>query len=233
MADLAGARMVVLGAMDSDDGLKLLANIVGWSRVSQDPAAAREVVRLCGGVPLAIRAAATRLASAHAWPLAKMAARLGGGSSFLEEMSLCGADVLAIFESSYRWLTPADQGVFRLLSLLGDREFSAAGAAHLLGCDLAAAEAHLARLVECHLLEMAPGCDAAPDVRYRYHKLARVCARARLGEVLDDVALAFPAASPPARAGRWPGAPAGPGTPGAPGGPAGLVSSPVSEVAGG
>jgi hypothetical protein len=176
MTELAGVHLVELDPMDSGEGLELLGNMVGRPRLSRDYAAARKVVRLCDGLPLAIRAAGTMLASAHAWPLAKMAARLGGSSAFLDELSLCGFDILGNFESSCRWLAASDQGVFRLLSLLGDREFTAAWAALLLGCDPAAAQAHLARLAECHLLTMARH-DASGEVCYRYHELARIYAR--------------------------------------------------------
>jgi hypothetical protein len=167
MTELAGVHPVELGPMDSGEGLELLCNMVGRPRLSRDLAAAREVVRLCDGLPLAIRAAGAMLASAHAWPVAKMAARLGGSSAFLDELSLCGFDILGSFEPSYRWLAASDQGVFRLLSLLGDREFTAAWAALLLGCDPAAAQVHLARLVECHLLSMARH-DPSGEICYRY-----------------------------------------------------------------
>jgi predicted ATPase len=199
MTELAGVHPVELGPMDCGEGLELLGNMVGRPRVSRDLAAAREVVRMCDGLPLAIRAAGTMLASAHAWPLAKMAARLGGSVALLDELSLCGFDILGSFESSYRWLPAPDQGVFRLLSLLGDREFTAAWAALLLGCDPAAAQAHLARLVECHLLGL--GCqDPSGELRYRFHELARIYARARLGDVLDP-ALAVPACHLASRSG--------------------------------
>ena len=78
--------------------------------------------------------------------------------------------------------------MFRLLSLLTDREFTASRAALLLGTDQQTAEARLARLAESRLLDIAHH-EACGDVHYGYRDLARIYARTRLWEVIDDPAL--------------------------------------------
>ena len=88
----------------------------GVGGAAQRPDAARE------RLPLAIRAAGTRLASAHAWPLAKMAARLATSRIRLEELSLGGFDLLASFEASYRWLAEALDAPPRLACLAGNHD---------------------------------------------------------------------------------------------------------------
>jgi DNA-binding SARP family transcriptional activator len=185
MAELPGIDLVELNPMDLTEGLELLENIVGRQRLRQDPATAKELVQPCAGLPLAIRAVGSWLASTRAWPLKKVATRLRGSRGFLDGPGLSGIDVLGSFESSYRWLATPDQAGFRLLSLLGDQDFTAATAALLLGYDVTAAEAHLSRLVECHLLSVASS-HSSGEVRYRYHKLAHIYASACLRGVLEN-----------------------------------------------
>jgi DNA-binding SARP family transcriptional activator/Mrp family chromosome partitioning ATPase len=198
MAGLAGVHLMELGPMDPAEGLQLLENIAGPHRLSQDPAAAQDILRPCGGLPLAIRAAATWLACAPAWPLAKIAARLANPATFLTEPGLCGTTILTSFESSYHWLPAPDQGTFRLLSLLGNRHFTAAQAANLLGTDHDTTETCLSRLTECHLLTMTHD-NTTGQTRYHYHQLTHTYAQTRLTDTLTDTLTTTPT-NPPERA---------------------------------
>ena len=62
--------------MDEADALALLRRVIGPDRVAAEPQAARDVLRACAGLPLAIRIAASRLASRPSWSLRSFADRL-------------------------------------------------------------------------------------------------------------------------------------------------------------
>jgi len=53
--------------MPPDDALTLFATVAGVDRTAAEPASAREVLRLCGYLPLAIRIGAARLAARPTW----------------------------------------------------------------------------------------------------------------------------------------------------------------------
>jgi hypothetical protein len=57
---------VVLDALDGDSATALLGAYAGTDEVAAEPAATRQLVALCGGLPLALRIAGTRLASVGA-----------------------------------------------------------------------------------------------------------------------------------------------------------------------
>ena len=57
------ASLVRLAPLSDDEGTRLLGFLVGSERVSREDDAAAEIVRLCGGLPLALRAAGRQLAS--------------------------------------------------------------------------------------------------------------------------------------------------------------------------
>ncbi|WP_206508056.1 helix-turn-helix domain-containing protein [Streptomyces chrestomyceticus] len=70
------ARPVAVDVLGPTDATMLLAGVLGAERVGAEPAAARRLAELCGGLPLALRVAAARLAQRPAWPLDAMAAEL-------------------------------------------------------------------------------------------------------------------------------------------------------------
>ncbi|NDZ99813.1 hypothetical protein G3I28_10745, partial [Streptomyces sp. SID10116] len=60
---LPGARLVDVETMDERQALGLLDAMLGAERVAAERDAARELVAVCGGLPLAVRIAAARLAA--------------------------------------------------------------------------------------------------------------------------------------------------------------------------
>ncbi|XXZ52462.1 BTAD domain-containing putative transcriptional regulator [Streptomyces cavourensis] len=76
LADLEGARTLLLGPLDEAGSLELLGSIVGTARVGGEPRAARTVVTVCAGLPLAIRIAGTRLLERPHWSIGHLARRL-------------------------------------------------------------------------------------------------------------------------------------------------------------
>jgi hypothetical protein len=146
-------------------------------------------VRACGGVPLALRALGTRLASVPGWPLREVARRLADPRHRLEELRLAGVDVPARYDAAYRQLGRAEQALLRLLGLVGTREFTVDGLVRLSGQHRQPVEAALIRLVEHHLLQVRAGAPGGP-VRYLLPELSRAYAQRRLSA---------PAAVSPAR----------------------------------
>ncbi len=73
---IEGATMLSLDVLPPAEALELFGAVAGVRRVAAEPAAAAEVVRLCGYLPLAIRVAATRLAHRPMWTVVSLARRL-------------------------------------------------------------------------------------------------------------------------------------------------------------
>ncbi|MEV7087535.1 BTAD domain-containing putative transcriptional regulator [Streptomyces sp. NPDC093085] len=172
LVDLVGAHLVDLDVMSPEEALQLFTRIVGFERVSSEREAALDVVAACGFLPLAIRIAASRIASRRTWTVSVLAAKLADERRRLDELQAGDLAVAATFELGYGALDPAQARAFRLLGLADGPDLSLAGAAALLDLPVREAEDLLESLVDTSLLE-----SAAPG-RYRYHDLVRLYARA-------------------------------------------------------
>ncbi|MFJ8793086.1 AfsR/SARP family transcriptional regulator [Streptomyces sp. NPDC102462] len=172
MVDLAGAHLVDLDVMSPDEALALFTKIVGTERVAAEREAALDVVAACGFLPLAIRIAASRLASRRTWTVSVLAAKLADERRRLDELQAGDLAVKATFELGYGQLEPTQARAFRLLGLADGPDISLAAAAAVLDLPPEATEDLLESLVDTSLLE-----SAAPG-RYRFHDLVRLYARA-------------------------------------------------------
>ncbi|MGR3931571.1 AfsR/SARP family transcriptional regulator [Streptomyces sp. BRA346] len=172
MVDLESAHLVDLDVMSPDEALVLFTRIVGEERVASERDAAMDVVAACGFLPLAIRIAASRLASRRTWTVSALAGKLGDERRRLDELRAGDLAVKATFELGYGQLEPQQARAFRLLGLADGPDISLAAAAAVLDMDIDDAEDLLESLVDTSLLESAsPG-------RYRFHDLVRLYARA-------------------------------------------------------
>ncbi|MFM9368350.1 BTAD domain-containing putative transcriptional regulator [Streptomyces sp. Da 82-17] len=172
MVDLAGAHLVDLDVMSPEEALQLFTRIVGEERVASEREAALDVVAACGFLPLAIRIAASRLASRRTWTVSTLAAKLADERRRLDELQAGDLAVKATFELGYGQLEPAQARAFRLLGLADGPDLSLAAAAAMLDLPVEDTEDLLEALVDTSLVE-----SAAPG-RYRYHDLVRLYARA-------------------------------------------------------
>ncbi|MGK5743173.1 BTAD domain-containing putative transcriptional regulator [Micromonospora sp. URMC 103] len=180
LTGLDEGRPSSLAVLDPEEGIDLLALIVGRERVAAEPEAAAEVVRGCGYLPLAIRLAAARLAHRPRWRIADLAARLTDGRDALTELVAGDRSVGQAFALSYAQVTPAAQRMFRMLGLHPGTTIDARAAAALADLPLADAEHLLDELVDAHLLdETDPG-------RFRFHDLVRDYARRLTAEVTSN-----------------------------------------------
>lgn len=180
LAGLDGARVLELGMMDEADALALLRRVIGPDRVAAEPQAAREVLRACAGLPLAIRIAASRLASRPAWSLRSFADRLADQRGRLDELRSGDRAVRGSFAVSYAGLPrPVSRHdidparAFRVLGTWTGPSLSLQSAAAMLGRTPRAAAKCVEELVDAHLIEAA-----GPD-RYCFHDLLRVYASER------------------------------------------------------
>lgn len=180
-----GARFIELGPLDESAGVELLGRMVGPDRAEAEEGAVRAVVRLCGGLPLAVRVAGARLASRARWPVGRVAAELAGEHERLAALSM-GDDlsVRAAFDMSFRVLAPGPARLYRLASLIPGPDFSAELAGAAAGGGLDEVSGLLDALTEASLLE------ETGEGRFRFHDLVRLHAReqARTGTQQERMA---------------------------------------------
>ncbi|MFF5295510.1 AfsR/SARP family transcriptional regulator [Paractinoplanes globisporus] len=201
---LDGVQTESLPVLTAAEATALLARIAG-DRVRAEPEAAAEVVRRCGGLPLALRLAGARLAHRPRWRVADLVRRLG--ESALPELSAEDRSVANAFALSYRQLAERAQRMFRLLGLYPAPRFDAPAAAALTGLPLDDAQDVLDDLIDAHLVE-----EPEPGI-FRLHDLLREFAAALAADLaaaerqdaivalLDFQAYALVAAYPPAHLG--------------------------------
>ncbi|MGH3409043.1 MAG: ATP-binding protein, partial [Streptosporangiaceae bacterium] len=171
---LPGSALLDLEVLDQAEARELFRVIVGPERAAAEPEATASVLASCGGLPLAIRIAASRLASRPGWTIAHLAGRLADENARLVELTAGDLAVRASFAVSYDTL-PAPTGpgdpdparVFRLLGLSTGRVLSLPAIAALAGGPAPAVAMALDILTDAHLIQ-----SPAPD-RYRLHDLLR------------------------------------------------------------
>lgn len=113
---LPGAVRLQLPVLSVADSTRLLAQIVGENRVSQELDAAERLAELADRLPLALRAIGAKLAGRSSWHLSRMVARMTDERNRLNELSYAGFDVFDRFVEAYQALTPRQRWVFRRLA---------------------------------------------------------------------------------------------------------------------
>ncbi|MDG4828149.1 BTAD domain-containing putative transcriptional regulator [Solwaraspora sp. WMMD1047] len=180
MIGLDGVRPRSLAVLAPTEAVELLARVAGTDRVRSEPAAAAEVVRRCGYLPLAIRLAGARLAHRPQWLVADLLARLGDDGPVLAEFAVEHRRLVDAFALSYAQLTEPAQRTFRLLGCFPGTEFEAPVPAALTGLTLPATREALTELVDAHLV------DEPAAGRFRLHDLVRAYAAELVSGDPDD-----------------------------------------------
>lgn len=179
-----GAHPLALAPLSAEESLELLARRLGDARVDAEPEAARAIVGLCAGLPLALSIVAARAALHPGFRLAGIAAELRQDHGSLDAFAGddAGTDARAVFSWSYHALSPEAAALFRRLALHPGPDITVAAAAALAGVPRRTVRALLTELTGSSLLiERAPG-------RYVFHDLLRAYA-AELTEAEDDEAV--------------------------------------------
>jgi DNA-binding SARP family transcriptional activator len=174
LSSLAGARHYEVEDLDEATSVELLARVVGAERMRGEPAAARELVRLCGYLPLALRIVAAKLATRRHWTITKMISRMTDEARRLDELALSGTGIRATLATSCHGLSTAARRLFVRLSLLGPVEFASWVSAPLLDLDLDDANELLEELVEARLVEVRVSENEM--TRLQLHDLVRIYA---------------------------------------------------------
>jgi DNA-binding SARP family transcriptional activator/Tfp pilus assembly protein PilF len=167
-----GAHLLTLDVLPEDEAGQLLCQRIGSSRVTAEPGAMGELIRLCAGLPLALAIVAARACARPSFPLANLAAELSDESSRLDALDAGdpASSVRAVISWSYESLTKQAARMFRLLGLHPGPDVTALAAASAAGVELPAARRCLRELTQAHLLtERRPG-------RYSFHDLLRAYA---------------------------------------------------------
>ncbi|BAL86877.1 putative AfsR-family transcriptional regulator [Actinoplanes missouriensis 431] len=157
-----GARPVLVGRLGDAAARELLAKRIGEQRLAAEPAASRDLVRFCAGLPLALA-----IAAAHAAVRPELRLR-----DFAEDLELDALstgessddDVRSTFSWSYEALSPAAARLFRLLAVHPGPEISIAAAASISGAG-PKARSLLAELSAANMLTETDGR------RYTMHDL--------------------------------------------------------------
>ncbi|WP_432747130.1 NB-ARC domain-containing protein [Streptomyces sp. JH002] len=173
-----GARVSELRPFARQEALELMRGKLGPERMRGQERAAQDIVDCCGGLPLALAVVCAKAIANPSFSLAAIAGELRDARARIS--FLTGQDsspgVRSVLSSSYRALSPAAAGLFRLLPLHPGRSAAAPFIADLLAQPLGRVQELLDELTAMRLLEeRSPG-------RYGWHDLVRAYAV----EVLAD-----------------------------------------------
>ncbi|MEU0571291.1 tetratricopeptide repeat protein [Nonomuraea sp. NPDC005983] len=191
---LNGTHDTRLGVFSEAHGVELLARLAGGARVVDDLDSAKEIVRLCDYLPLAINICGGRLATREQWTLRQMADRLADERRRLDQLELAQTvdkSVRASVQLSYDDCTGMQRRLLRLLSGLTSPDVPGWVAGELLDISGLDGGDQLEALIDAQLAECS-GTDQTGALRYRLHDLVKVFA-AELAEAdeLDRRRAAF------------------------------------------
>ncbi|GLW91081.1 ATP-binding protein [Actinokineospora globicatena] len=177
LATREGAQRMALDVLPPTRAVEVLAKIVGGERIAAEPAAAAELARDCGYLPLALRIVGGRLAASESLSLAEFARELRQERlDALADDEDPAAAVRVVFSLSYRTLSSDAARLFRLLGVVPGADIGLDAVPALAGLSPAATRRLLETLVNAHLLR-----EDTPR-RYRFHDLLRVYAAERASE---------------------------------------------------
>ncbi|MEV3980298.1 BTAD domain-containing putative transcriptional regulator [Nonomuraea sp. NPDC049758] len=155
----------------------MLSKLAGDERVAADAGHTAALVRLCDGLPLALRIAGARLADHPEWSVGTLAARLTDERGRLRELTAGDLAVRSSLSGSHSGLAASPRPLDRmaadtlpLLGLLNVPDVTPEVAAMLLGTGVEEARRALDRLADAHLV------DRPKPGRYQLHDLVRLFA---------------------------------------------------------
>ncbi|GAA3467430.1 AfsR/SARP family transcriptional regulator [Nonomuraea roseola] len=176
MASLDSTSHLELTGLDHADATALFRRIADPGRVRGEQEAAQQIVRQCGGLPLALRISAARVAARPDRALSCLADQLTDPDRRLDALEHADLAIRHSIAVSLQHLPREPAGhdashAFLKLGLMETPIHTAAGTSALTGWPERRAEAALNHLLDARLLVSAgPG-------RYRMHDLIRLFAR--------------------------------------------------------
>lgn len=169
-----GARLIQVRPLDEEGGLTFLRDHCGADAVAAEPAAAARLVKLCDGLPVALKVAA-HMVTDDGLTMAQLVAELSDETHRLPGLTFDGEEsaVSVAFDSAYRMLSPDAARAYRVAGQLPSATFDAGVLAVAAETDTRTAMSLLRVLARACLV------DAVGDGRYRMHDLVRLHARER------------------------------------------------------
>ncbi|MEV6648676.1 tetratricopeptide repeat protein [Amycolatopsis sp. NPDC051371] len=162
------ATRLTLDLLSPGESVALVQEIIDSQRGVAEPAAVRELIRLCARLPLALRIAASRVSAATATTVADVVAELTDDRYRLDALSWDKDDrakIRSVFDWSYKRLPIDEARLFRRLGQHVGPDFSLHAAAAIAGLDLPGTRRLLQHLTSVHMIESGSGD------RYRFHDL--------------------------------------------------------------
>ena len=176
LTGVPGARLLEVDTLTPAQAVRLIGNVIGFDRVRAEAEAADALVRLVGGLPLAVRILAVRLAARPHWSLTTMLERLADERSRLDELSYGDMGVRASLRLTYDALPPHAARLFRLLGLVAAESLPLWVAAALLDDDTARSTDALELLVDSQLVDVL-AVNPQGHPRFVFHDIIRLFAR--------------------------------------------------------
>lgn len=177
LAGIGVARLIPLEPLAEADGLDLLRRL-GGSRVEHEPDAAREIVRACQGLPLALSLAGAKLRRRSQLTLADYARTLADERRRVAHLSDGERALSATFATSTSGLEQPARRLLLLLAALDVGVIEPSICAALLDTDESVASAALGRLEDEGLL--LPAVDGRRSMHGLLRLWARECAEREL-----------------------------------------------------
>ncbi|MEV4624939.1 BTAD domain-containing putative transcriptional regulator [Micromonospora sp. NPDC049523] len=187
MAGLERTHILELDPLTDREGVELLRTQVA-PHVIADNTGMADLVRWCGGLPLAIRIVAGRLRSRNAPSPSHLVRLLRQARNPVDELHLGDLNVHTTFMLSYRRLGSAAATLLAHLGRLGYPRFTLDTCVPLVDAAPGRAVDALAELDQAGLIT-GEGSGRSVGGRYRMHDLVRSFAAAQAAEELDDAYL--------------------------------------------
>jgi tetratricopeptide (TPR) repeat protein len=181
LTGVPGARRVELETLRPEESLELIGRVIGNDRTQREPEAAAALVGTVGGLPLALRIIAARLAARPHWTLASMVERLASERHRLDELAHGEMTIRASLSLTHDGLDRRSRRLFGLLSLHEGSSLPGWVAGAVLDDDRRYPSDLLEPLVDVQMLDVA-GMGPAGEFGYRYQDMVRLFAREKLAE---------------------------------------------------
>jgi tetratricopeptide (TPR) repeat protein len=170
------ARVLHLDPISLDGSLAVLSQLAGHARVKAEPFAARELMKACGGLPLAVRLVASQASLNSGSTMAKLVTRLGSAAALLgmkPEGETALRDSLSL---SYAPLSAEATWVLQVVAIHPGRTVSTDVVVFLSGLPEGVVDDAVDELLRGNLLDPLPGD------RFSLHDLVRAFALERAAE---------------------------------------------------
>jgi tetratricopeptide (TPR) repeat protein len=175
------ASVIRLRPLDRESAQSILVQMVGYERVDVEPEAVAKLVRICAGLPVALRVCGARLASYEHRPVSWLVHELADESRRLERISVAtGQSIEVVFTEAYRALSPLAAELYCLLGGHPGPSFTAPVAAAAAGVGVLEIVSRVDELCIANLIE-------DDGERLRFHDLLRIHARGAAERDLSEI----------------------------------------------